>query len=499
MNDASLSMDEYNQMRDKFEVAFGMLDGKKASIGVETMKYKLRALVDEAKCRTYFFPVTHHRGWHLWIDNVRPVPVRDFVKGVNTAIDNMRLGIASGKTHHLKVVKIILTQCKSQMLKYSVSSRVVDAYKKLTNFLEKEYSPHCRSKIGWSCMTSDDDEYETYIRNTLGISMDAVSIFREGVYQLEKTISKIILLVKDEDYLKHLKKNYPSKPVKHWIKDHIIFQKKYIVNHDKHFTSVSTKTPFEVNIVEDKHMSVARYTLKDHGGVMDVNMTCSYPACIAPSLFAHEVCPGHHLEVCHNTEKWAGSDQLLLSYFAGYVEGWAFYSEEHWCKNMTERSKVGQLFMEAVRDLRLILDTGIHSKRCGQWTMTECTKFMSTGIFRGLRLVDKFKGLGLNKQAMRAEVVNMSVKPGYVLSYKIGKLHFDKVYERAKEAGYSRTEIHDRFLSRRVPLNLLERLFEKKPMELKIPDNSLTLDLSNSLSPVQKQMFFHQLSSCSCA
>lgn len=166
------------------------------------------------------------------------------------------------------------------------------------------------------------------------------------------------------------------------------------------------------------------------------------------ALYYHEGLPGHHLQRAVQTE--LGDDIPAFRRFGGvtaYTEGWGLYAEELG-KDMgfytDPYSDFGRLGMELWRAARLVVDTGIHSKR---WSRE--------------RAIDYLKENTPNPDGdIRKAIERYVVYPGQATAYMIGKLKIMELREKARTQLGSRFDIrefHDVVLkSGPVPLSILE-------------------------------------------
>jgi uncharacterized protein (DUF885 family) len=154
----------------------------------------------------------------------------------------------------------------------------------------------------------------------------------------------------------------------------------------------------------------------------------------------------------------------------------------------------------------LILDSGIHSHFCGKWTFLESLEFMQTGLFRGHRLVSNFSGLPFSRETCRKEILNIIARPGYASCYKIGKIFFQKQRKVMESKGMSPKNIHDIFLSRRVPLTFLGTLFEDSEIKTECQKNNSHLmqkknqssyqTVTQKMTACEKKLFDSHFFSC---
>jgi len=133
--------------------------------------------------------------------------------------------------------------------------------------------------------------------------------------------------------------------------------------------------------------------------------------------------------------------------FTAFVEGWALYAEQLGKEvgfYQDPVSDYGRLSSELLRAVRLVVDTGIHSKG---WTRDQVLEFMrKAGV--------------ADEPSIQSETDRYIAWPAQALSYKIGQLKFLELRERARKKLGSKFDIrtfHDEMLSGgSMPLDLLE-------------------------------------------
>jgi uncharacterized protein (DUF885 family) len=164
----------------------------------------------------------------------------------------------------------------------------------------------------------------------------------------------------------------------------------------------------------------------------------------------HEGIPGHHMQLSvaqQKTDLPKFRQHSFLGSNSGYVEGWALYAEQLGKEVGFYQDPVsdwGRLKSERFRAVRLVVDTGIHSKG---WSREQ--------------VVDFFRKSGtLDEPEIQTETDRYIAWPAQALSYKIGQLKFVELRERArKELGpkFDIRTFHDEMLNGGVlPLDLLD-------------------------------------------
>ena len=173
------------------------------------------------------------------------------------------------------------------------------------------------------------------------------------------------------------------------------------------------------------------------------------PTYLMQALAYHEGIPGHHMQIAISMELEGIPEFRKQGGHTAYIEGWALYAESVPAElgMYTDPYKdFGRLSMEIFRAARLVVDTGIHSKK---WTREQAVQYMLENI--------------ANPEGdIRAEIDRYIVWPGQATAYKIGMLKIGNLKKHAQaELGdkFDIREFHDVILaSGSVPLSLLEEL-----------------------------------------
>jgi uncharacterized protein (DUF885 family) len=138
--------------------------------------------------------------------------------------------------------------------------------------------------------------------------------------------------------------------------------------------------------------------------------------------------------------------------FNAYVEGWALYSEAL-AKEMGQYQNpyydFGRLVNEIWRAIRLVVDTGIHSKG---WTEADAITYFS-------------ENSSIAPGAIEAEVRRYMVFPGQATGYKIGMIKIQELRKMAEtELGnnFDLKGFHDTVLGGgALPLDILEKVVKQ--------------------------------------
>ena len=137
------------------------------------------------------------------------------------------------------------------------------------------------------------------------------------------------------------------------------------------------------------------------------------------ALAYHEGIPGHHMQLAIQQELKDIPKFRKFGGYTAYIEGWGLYSEflpKEIGMYSDPYSDFGRLAMELWRACRLVVDTGIHTKK---WTREDGIKYYTdntpNAVSDGVKMVERH-----------------IVMPSQATAYKIGMLKILELRENAK-------------------------------------------------------------------
>jgi uncharacterized protein (DUF885 family) len=180
-------------------------------------------------------------------------------------------------------------------------------------------------------------------------------------------------------------------------------------------------------------------------GTFYANLSYQHRKSDMQTLTYHEAVPGHHFQISLEQESAHTPLFKALFFFTGYAEGWALYAEKlakEYGFYADVHSQLGNLRSELFRACRLVVDTGLHSKK---WSRDKALQYMLEN-----------SGYG-----WYGEIDRYIVWPGQACAYKIGELTILALREKARtELGesFAIKEFHTTVLEYgSVPLEILEK------------------------------------------
>lgn len=189
-------------------------------------------------------------------------------------------------------------------------------------------------------------------------------------------------------------------------------------------------------------------------GIYWINLTdtANWPKFGLPTLTYHEAIPGHHLQIALQQESAAAPKLMNLLFFSSYAEGWGLYAEqladELGAYDNDPLGRVGFYQSLLFRAVRLVVDTGIHSKG---WSREQAIRYF-------------IENTGRAEGGATSEVDRYCSWPGQACAYKVGHNEWVRLREKARKTLGDRFDIrafHDTALAGGgMPLTVLERVVD---------------------------------------
>jgi uncharacterized protein (DUF885 family) len=344
----------------------------------------------------------------------------------------------------------------------AVNADVLPAYKTFATFLTAEYAPKGRTDLSITSLADGQRRYQNdiYARTTTHLTAD--EIHQIGLREMDRIQAEMTVIAKKQGFAdlasfrESLKTNPKYIPTS---SDQILEDfRRYIAQMEPKLPmlfGLLPKSPVTVEAIPAFQAAAATHYVtgtpdgKRPGRVVVATSNFAIRTLILDEAIAyHEGIPGHHLQLSIQ-QQLTGLPKFRLHglSFNAYIEGWALYAEELGKEigfYQDPVSDYGRLSSELFRAVRLVVDTGIHSKG---WSRDQVVDFMR-------------KSGAVDEPTIQSETDRYIAWPAQALSYKLGQLKIRELRTRAqKELGpkFDIRAFHDEMLNGgTLPLDLLE-------------------------------------------
>lgn len=421
---------------------------------------------------------------------------KEFILLMDRSIDRFRQGMASGVFETKMTIANVVDQLNTQLAQKTEESpyygpvqkfpegfsdadkaRLTAEYRdiienglypvnvRLRDFLRDSYLPLAREQVGLSSMKGGEVLYQYLIEQTTTLPLKADDIHNLGLAEVARIKSGMEAIKKEvgfkgtlPEFFEHLRTDPKLKPTSRAA----LTQGYYDIG-KKVDATISTqfkylpKAPLEIKPYEEfreKYEAGGSYQQGTPDGSRPGTFyfnAYDLPSRTTPgmtTLYLHEGAPGHHFQISIAQENEKLPAFMRFGGNTAYVEGWALYSETLGYEMGLFKDpyqRFGTLSDEMLRAMRLVVDTGIHSK---QWTREQAIDYMLANSDMG-------------KTDATAEVERYIAIPSQALAYKIGALTIMRLKDKArKELGkkFDVREFHNQVLNTgALPLTILEQ------------------------------------------
>jgi uncharacterized protein (DUF885 family) len=437
-------------------------------------------------------PFATEKNFHDFIGRMR-----GFSAWVDTAIANMKEGVARGIVQPRILMERVLPQLESSMIDdparniffgplaklpadltpaardqlvagYTAAIReiVIPSYQRLHAYIKNDYLPHCRDTAGIGALPGGAKAYAAAVRLYTTTDLTPDEIHEIGLKEVARVRGEMAKVQAQAGFKGTLAEflNYAatdSKFTPYTADEQVLdgfraIESRVMAKVPQFFGHVP-RTKFEVRATEKFRAASAAHEYQP--GTADGSRPGTFYAPIPDvtkyrvlrmeDLFLHEAIPGHHFQISLTIENTGLPKFRRYGGNNAYIEGWALYTESLG-KELGLFSDpyqyLGMLIGDMHRAVRLVVDTGIHAKG---WTREQALAYAA----------EQEGGLP-NEQKNVAETERYMAIPGQALSYKIGQLKIREIRARSEKqlgAKFSLPAFHDCVLMEgALPLAVLD-------------------------------------------
>ncbi|NNE68394.1 MAG: DUF885 domain-containing protein, partial [Pyrinomonadaceae bacterium] len=421
---------------------------------------------------------------------------KEFVVMLDRSIERFRQGMSTGVVETKMTIRNVIEQLDTQLnqglekstfmgpvqnfpdgmsdadksrltaeYKKAVSEEIFPAYKRLRDFLKEDYLWVARDGVGLSYMKGGKKLYRYMIESTTTLPLTPEEIHETGLKEVARIRGDMEKVKKEvgfkgtlAEFFNHLRTDPKFKPKsREWLTQGYYDLGKQVDKKIDRLFKRLPKSKLEIRPYEpfrEKFEAGGSYQSGSpdgkRPGVFYFN-AYDLPSRTTPgmtTLYLHEGAPGHHFQISLAQENEALPAFMRFGGNTAYVEGWALYGE----KLGFEMDMFGDPYQrqghyddEMLRAMRLVVDTGIHSKG---WTREKSIQYMLDNSAMG-------------KTDATAEVERYIAIPSQAVAYKIGALTIQRLRDKSEKAlgeKFDIREFHDQVLNTgALPLAVLEK------------------------------------------
>ena len=345
----------------------------------------------------------------------------------------------------------------------AVDGKVRPAYRKLKDFIAKDYAPKGRTEPGLWALPNGDALYKFDVEQQTTTNKSPQEIHDLGLAEVKRIEGEQAKIAQQLGYkdLATMRSELAKDP-----KIHATSRQQIVDLYKKYIAQMQPKLPelfglmpkanVEVMPVEEfreKEASGAQYNQGTPDGkrpgrvYVNTGDFANRQILNIETTAYHEGVPGHHMQISIAQTLPGLPPFRQQGGYNAYAEGWALYAERLGKEVgffQEPLNYYGHLTDELLRADRLVLDTGVHYKH---WTRQQMVDFFHAHSSQ-------------DEPSIQSETDRYIAYPGQALSYKLGQLKILELRARAKRELGDKFDIrafHDEILNGgALPLDVLD-------------------------------------------
>ncbi len=350
----------------------------------------------------------------------------------------------------------------------AIAKEVAPAYRRFSSFVRDEYAPKGRDTAGYWALPDGDARYAFEVKDETTTNLSPAEIHETGLKEVARIEGEMRAVAAKLGFpdLQAMAQGIKTNPTLHFRS-----RGEMVALYQKYVDQMYPKLPLlfgHLPVAKLKVLPMEQYREKSAAGadywvgtadgsrsgrmMINTGDFMTAPSTNVETTAYHEGVPGHHLQLSIALERSELPPFRQHADLTAYVEGWALYAErlgEEVGFFQEPYSYYGHLQDEMLRAIRLVVDTGLHSKR---WTREQAVAY--------------FHAHSTSPDAeIEAEVDRYLAIPGQALAYKIGQLRILALREKAKSAlgdAFDLRGFHDLVLDDgALPLGVLEEQVDR--------------------------------------
>ena len=346
----------------------------------------------------------------------------------------------------------------------AIRTKVQPAYAHFAKYLAAQYIPHARTQPGIWANTDGNTCYAHLVDSFTTTELTPDQVYQIGLADVARIEPQLLAVVHQLGYkdLRSLHESLVNNPKEHAQSGAQLMSlyQHYVSQMETKLPDLVTKLPkTPLKVVPMPAYGSADQVPADYQpgtpdgsrpGEIRVNTTDASKRLLTQveAIAYHEGVPGHHLQISLAQELTGLPDFRRFESYDAFIEGWAFYSEQLGKEvgfYQDPYSEYGMLENQMWRAVRLVVDTGVHSRH---WTRDQMVQY-----FHDHTAMDDI--------TIQEEVDRYIAWPGQALAYDIGRLKILELRAKAQTAlgkNFDLRKFHDEVLdSGALPMDILEQ------------------------------------------
>lgn len=393
----------------------------------------------------------------------------DFIEYLDQAIINMRIGMERGVVQPRVVMEKVVPQLRAHIVDdaatsifygpvsnmpadFSAEDRarlttaytdmieniLVPAYRRVAEFIEQDYLPATRTTVGWDALPDGEAWYVFRVENSTTTKMSPDEIHELGLAEVARIRGEMEGVARQvgfdgtlAEFFEFLKTDpqffFGSS------EEVLAAYEAARVRIDERLPSlfsVFPKADYEIRQIEEfraRSSAGAMYQSPSpdgsRAGIFYVNTfnLKAQPTYGVETLSIHEASPGHHFQISIQQEVTGLPRFRRFGGYTAFAEGWALYAEsigKELGVFTDPYQYYGRLNDEQLRAMRLVVDTGLHSKG---WSREQVIQYMRDNS-------------SLAETNIISEAERYIATPAQALAYKVGQINLTRMRAEAEQA-----------------------------------------------------------------
>ena len=318
----------------------------------------------------------------------------------------------------------------------TIKNEIAPAYKAFAVFVRDDYAPHGRTDPGVWALPDGAARYRYDIRQMTTTDLSADEIHEIGLKHIAATETEMLALAQKLGFKDLASLN------QHIKQDRSMYAtsgQQLLDLYTKYATQMEAQLPKLFGRLPKNKLSIVPMDPFRAKNAVPADYTEGAPDGSRPgrinvnewdpehrlllnveAIAYHEGVPGHHLQISIAQELTGLPPFRQNGDYTAFVEGWALYSERLGKEigfYQDPYSDYGRLENEMWRAIRLVIDTGVHSKH---WSRDQMVEYFH-------------RYTAMDEPNVQSEVDRYIAWPGQALAYKLGQLEILKLREDARQ------------------------------------------------------------------